>query len=547
MKKIKLLPSLFIVSLPACIAPCTLTSCGDGFKLKDITNIFEPTFKQYQGTPETTDDIISAYKSFAEKNWDDFLADMEWSTKQNWMSFLDWSNTVFNVYYSEGGSKVGEFRFDGDLVSLKFGMTKPTFGEVDIRSPGSEKTQKFATASFKMRTVVEAKVTTEDWNDGGIYTDHHIFFDCTTDIKNILMHAYYAQRNDKTLINKARREKPGMYSSSWIITPHTDSPTNLHYQYDLQEYCISYSATMSDEIVRHYPDGRKDRYTDAGTYSGDIDTPNEIDTICAYKSYDWDGEIEQINENEIPDVLVNYFSPSTGWRNWFNQRPEAWIANAIVPDMFTHYFRQDLQPEERKEDLGYLELTESPTASFLYGYWNNEPGQETVENEYPAFGWTYQLTLDPESLRSMTLDSVTYQLGQTNSAGKFVPFNEPLILDELGDQTGVAHYWHPEGEQNIKMKIPEKPLANKPRRVSSKISLPITFIMQNADQYVTSEEAKSGQRNIISSLQFELPKDTAIQYTVGYSIKGEKQDDLVIEIPIKDANRVITLSKYASK
>ncbi len=560
MKINKFIPTLFIGTLATSIAPLALTSCGKEIALRNIPlNMDTPEFTAFSGELTSKDKVIEEYKKFAETRPNDFYEDMAWGTYQNWMSFFNWSNVDKQVALydpGEGGEwEWHPFKYYSELKSLEFGMTSPTFGTIKIRPPAHPETEAetFATASFKMRTRLSATVTTKIWDDAAKETKHEIFFDCTTDIKNILMHAYYAQRNDKTLVGVSHEYHPDAYLSSWIITPHTDSRTQYQYQYDLQDWSIGYNARMTDKITRVYDD-HTDEYTDGGTFTGVVNTPSLMDTICSYKSYDWTAIVDHYTRWDENHYLVQNFDPSTGWNAWFNQSPEAYIANAIIPDIFTHYFPRGFKPTEDDEN-GYMETSESPSAPFQY---------QTDFDYANLSGWTYQLRAPEGQVQRITMDHYDYKLGyMSDDANGFVPIpdedeDKTIELSELGDATEIKHY-HPADASNlITIEIPVTGKGLKTYNVSSKINLPLPIKVNNASNYILDKDVKTGDESyIMSDLLFELPTTfegedkenypSAVQFDIAYNDGSSDLKHILTNVIISKTNNVFTIQKNAKK
>ncbi len=541
---IKFIPFATLTATSLGVVPLTtLISCGQSeIKMVDITNIDEdgPKFDRYTGEINDSKDAIAKFIDFAQNRYDDLVLDMQWGTWQNWMSFYNWSEFI--------GEQQGYGRFEykePKLNSLEFGMNKPTFSKVKIAPPGTPEKYhtEYNSVSFDMRSVVDGIATTcDDWYDNDrpcMETTHHVHLDVTTNIENLIMFAYLGQRNDKTL-GLGLGLPAVAFQPVWLIVPHEDAEQQLIYSYNQHQFNIRYNAKLVDEVHEKQYDKEGNviyerEFTQSGNISGDIDRANEMEEISRYKSYAW--------RYEGNDGINDYYSPTVGWQAWFNQSPEAFIANAIIPDMGTHYL-----PAETTTNKNNMILE---TSDNLGGSLQHNLPNISLRN------WGIQLDKDHPQEQ---ISNIQLGLGGVTDEGTFVELKDSeLEIPEEGDRAVSGLFnWHyyssgfdpqlkkPTQPSPITLKIPEKIVIDKFTGKGGKTDLIFKVNIENfSDQdYLYDPSFKPDpiaavtDPTIVAPLQFQIPNTvlcdddqywpTAIKTTIEF--EGATSVELITDL-----------------
>lgn len=523
-KKIISLASLATVA--SVVTPLSLTSCSS-IQLEDITDLKHPTFEQYPGDI-TSDNADEVYTNFvlSQSRQEDVIEDFKWGMWQNWMSYFDWSQHS-NLNWDEKGDNIN---FEGHLKSLKVGIKDLEFGTTKIAPPSTEHPATYPTVSFKMRIVVEGqtKVNNSSADFAENHTEHNVKLTCDVEYKDMLFFAYLSSRNDKTQGNGSE-SLAKYYQQAWFITTCSDNNMlNIH-SYNQKEYHIKYNATWSDHVYR-YIDGKETEQFNNGTFKGDIDSPEEMARINEYKDYSWSMQYDDELGKEI-------MKPGTGWDAWFNQEPQAIVANAILLDYVSWYIpdatSEEGNPDEMRAEASTMAkniFTPISQKSIDRPYWGEDAAAQDAN--YLDSSMSIQLPAESKFVKALQANpnvDIHFAQGYLTTKGGKQAFNQipydrsshvNCFFDEVTSKGTV------ESERHFidkTMPVPEKTLpvqfsfyTDLPCRLSSnqplgrpgqpqKIFLDLPFVVANLNGYGFDGDKCITTSGINDGLQFTIP------------------------------------------
>lgn len=530
----KLIPLTGILGLTAIVTPLSFTSCDAGVSLEDLKKMVDPQIEKFSGDIENSVDATKAYKRFIEHNPEEFIKDIKWGVRQNWDSFFDWSNHTYTPT-GEPGTPTQKRKFQSQPYELHFGMSKPKIGSVNICAPATPPEiygVDVPTISFKMKTVVKAKVfsiiASEDTDISENYTEHNVTFSCEAEYKDVPFFAYLSSRNDKT--NGASGSPASYFKQTWFITTCQDNDAQELHSLNQQAWSIDYSAKLDDEIYDVVEGKRPDQPSlRSGNVTSHIDTAAKLQVLNRFKDYSWN----------------NYDDPGQGWEAWFEQQPEAYVANAVLLDNATEYF--DAEDTKQQGDA-YVE-----NSRFGLSLSNILP------TEYQAFNTvmgsvSFQL---PANYRNAQILDVQVAPGYWNTSGqqpKFTAFSdEDLQQIRFTESTAKLEdsqrHYHTQDTSSIPTPIefqfakgpclPYTPISNpaiaEPIVAKQNYNLPITIY--NIDAYELDNGSGMQQKWVSDSLTFSIPQQVKLNST-GENVR------LVLEflLHIKDDSGEGTLS-----
>lgn len=534
----KLIPLASVATAASIVTPLSLTSCGS-ISLTDITNMATPDFKQYSGQTSIVD-IQSATDQYRvwcmdKDNEKDFIEDMKWGIFQNWKSYFDdFGEFDFEYQIQPGLGETYYAYHDGSLKSLQFGINKISFGKVEVGQPGSEKKMTLPTLSCKMKIVVRGEIDANFSNQpkSAYYEKHQTTITADVEYKDMPFFVYSTVRSDKSVGHSSTLD-PLLYQQQWFVTTCQDSSTQELQRLNPHAFDIKYNVSYTDDVTQIIG-GVPSKNTDErrGSASGDINSATKLETLNRYKDYSWGPSLSFLDSS----AMMNAGTPGAGWQAWIQNNPQALVANIVLLDNATHYFKP-----------GQVPLT-AETGELGDNIYDAVVTRGGIQGEYylPSFGINI-----PAGTPEIDQGKIMVETGVLRNNG-FEPADWGKIKETTSDfavDDPSRHYFNqvgpddpiaiqPMGSQN-----PCTVLTWAPSLSGDKMFLSIPVKMIGFNDY--SFDSATG-RYIASNLTFNIPSNidgapTALRFTINFTDSRTEPATCLLDFSQPQMSREIVL------